>query len=377
MDIGGLTERIKEIPDPRRAWGNLRHKLEDIFVIGLATLLCGGEDFEDMEQFGLSRERELRKFLELPHGIPDESTFFRVFTRVKSDELSRCVYEWLAEVKGGAGTAINIDGKTIRGSKTGEQAAVHMVSAWAGDKEIVLGQLAVAEKSNEITAIPKLLDLLDIRGATVSIDAMGCQKEIAASIRKKGADYVLAVKENQPALYHDIKDYFEGMEGGQIRELPDDIWETGEERGHGRIEKREIRTVTGLSWLEGKADWKDLATIIQCRSFRTLKDETTQTDRYYISSSLNDALELYHGIRGHWSIENQLHWSLDVIFREDASGVTKDHGPENLNTLRKLALSLLRSAPSPRNGKKKITGPKRQFIAAMNPDYLFTVLFEK
>jgi predicted transposase YbfD/YdcC len=330
-----------------------------------------------MEQFGLSRERELRKFLELPHGIPDESTFFRVFTRVKSEALSRCVYEWLAEVRGGAGATINIDGKTIRGSGNGEKPAVHMVSAWAGDREIVLGQLAVAEKSNEITAIPKLLELLDIRGAMVSIDAMGCQKEIAAGIRKKHADYVLAVKENQPTLYHDIKDYFEGMEGGQIRELPDDIWETGEERGHGRLEKREIRTVTGLSWLEGKADWKDLATIIQCRSYRTIKEETTRTDRYYISSSLSDALELYDCIRGHWSIENQLHWGLDVIFREDASRVTKDHGPENLNTLRKLALSLLRAAPSPRSGKKKITGPKRQFIAAMNPDYLFTVLFEK
>jgi predicted transposase YbfD/YdcC len=228
-----------------------------------------------MEEFGLSREQELREFLELPHGIPDESTFFRVFTRVNSGELSRCVYEWLAEVRGGAGSAVNIDGKTIRGSGSVEKSAVHMVSAWAGEKEIVLGQLAAAEKSNEITAIPKLLD---IRGATVSIDAMGCQKEIAAGIRKKGADYVLAVKENQPALHHDVKDYFEGMEGGQIRELPDDIWETGEERGHGRIEKREVRTVSGLTWLEGKADWKDLATIIQCRSCRTLKGETTQTD---------------------------------------------------------------------------------------------------
>jgi predicted transposase YbfD/YdcC len=259
-----------------------------------------------MEQFGLSRERELRKFLELPHGIPDESTFFRVFTRVKSEALSRCVYEWLTEVRGGAGTAINIDGKTIRGSGSGEKPAVHMVSAWAGEREIVLGQLAVAEKTNEITAIPKLLDLLDIHGATVSIDAMGCQKEIAAGIRKKGADYVLAVKENQPTLYHDIKDYFDGMEGGQIRELPDDIWETGEERGHGRVEKREIRTVTGLSWLEGKADWKDMATIIQCRSYRTIKGETTQTDRYYISSSSHDARELYECIRGHWSIVNKL-----------------------------------------------------------------------
>jgi hypothetical protein len=189
MDISGLAKKIKEIPDSRRAWGNLRHKLEDIFVTGLAAFLCGGEDFEDMEQFGLLRERELRMFLELPHGIPDESTFFRVFTWVNPEALSRSVYEWLVEAKGGGGTAVSIDGKAKRGSKSGERPAVHMVSAWAGDKEIVLGQVAVDEKSNEITAIPKLLD---IRGAMVSIDAMGCQKEIAASIRKRKADYILA-----------------------------------------------------------------------------------------------------------------------------------------------------------------------------------------
>jgi predicted transposase YbfD/YdcC len=296
---------------------------------------------------------------------------------VNPEALSRSVYEWLVEAKGGGGTAVSIDGKTMRGSTSGERPAVHMVSAWAGEKEIVLGQVAVEEKSNEITAIPKLLELLDIRGTTVSIDAMGCQKEIAASIRKGEADYVLAVKENQPTLYQDIKDYFEGMEGGQIRELPDDIWETGEERGHGRIEKREVRMVTDLSWLEGKTGWKDLAALVQCRSYRTVQGETAQTDRYYISSAVLDARQMYERIRGHWSIENRLHWSLDVVFGEDACGVTKGHGPENLNTLRKLALSLLRAAPSPRSGKKKITGPKRQFIAAMNPDYLFTVLFEK
>jgi predicted transposase YbfD/YdcC len=186
------------------------------------------------------------------------------------------------------------------------------------------------------------------------------------------------VKDNQPSLHEDICDYFEGLEGGAIRDLPEDIWETDEETGHGRREKREVRTVTDLDWLQDKAAWKDLKTIIQYRSFRTVKGETTQTDRYYISNTEMSARELYGILRGHWSIENGLHWSLDVLFGEDRARVTKEHAPENLNTLRKMALSRLRAASSPRpTDKKKITGPKRRFTAAMNPGYMFTVLFGK
>jgi hypothetical protein len=171
MDIVRLKEKLGEITDPRRPWGNLRHKLEDILVIGLATLLCNGSDFEDMEEFGLERETELRKFLELPEGIPDESTFFRVFQRLNPAELSACLYSWLAETRELQGRNVNIDGKTVRGSGKGGTGAAHVVSAWVGEEDIVLGQLAVDEKSNEITAIPKLLDLFDVRGATVTIDA--------------------------------------------------------------------------------------------------------------------------------------------------------------------------------------------------------------
>ena len=196
MDIARLKEKLGEIADPRRPWGNLRHNLVDILVIGLATLLCNGSDFEDMEMFGLEREMELRKFLALPNGIPDESTFFRVFQSVKPSSLSSCLYSWLAEARDSHGHSINIDGKTIRGSGKGESSAIHVVSAWAGEEEIMLGQLAVDEKSNEITAIPKLLDLFDIKGTTVTIDAMGCQSEIAKKIREKKGNYILAVKDN-------------------------------------------------------------------------------------------------------------------------------------------------------------------------------------
>ena len=375
MDIMRLKVKLGEIPDHRRPWGNLRHKLEDILVIGLLTLLCNGSDFEDMEAFGREREQDLRKFLELPNGIPDESTFFRVFQWVKPSALSACLCSWLVEERKLQAKNINIDGKSMCGSGKGGETAVHIVSAWAGDEQIVLGQLAVDEKSNEITAIPKLLELFNIKGATVTIDAMGCQRDIAKTIREKKGNYILAVKDNQKILHQNIRDYFEGLEDGDIRELPEDVWKTEENRSHGRVEQREVRSVTDIEWLEGKAHWKDLTTIIQYRCWRNGK----MTDRYYISNADMSAQEFYQCIRGHWSIENKLHWSLDMIFHEDAAQASKGHAPENLNILRKLALSLLRAAKDPRfMGKnKKMSGPKKRFVASMNPDYMFTVLFGK
>jgi predicted transposase YbfD/YdcC len=327
-----------------------------------------------METFGREREAELRKFLELPGGIPDEITFFRVFQRVKPEALSAGLYSWLAEERDVHGKPINIDGKTQCGSGKCGGNAVHVVSAWVGEDEIVLGQMAVDEKSNEITAIPKLLNLIDIRDAAVTIDAMGCQKEIAKTIREKKGNYILAVKNNHPMLHDGIQDYFTGLEQGDIRDLPEDVWLTDEERKHGRVERREVRTATDIGWLEGKKDWIDLKTIIQYRSWR----DGVMTDRYYISNADMSALEFYRCIRGHWSIENQLHWSLDVVFREDASLVSKGHAPENLNTLRKMALSLLRAAENPQEkGKKKMSGPKKRYAASMNPNYMFNVLFGK
>jgi predicted transposase YbfD/YdcC len=236
----------------------------------------------------------------------------------------------------------------------------------------------VDEKSNEITAIPKLLDLPGIKGATVTTGAMGCQREIAEKTREKKANYALAVKENQPTLYNDVKEYFEGLESGEIKDLPEDVYISGGERGHGRVENREVRTVTDTGWMEGKKAWEDMDTIIEYRCRGTENGETTVTNRYYISNADMGAEEFYRCLRGHWSIENHLHWSLDVIFREDAARASKDHAPENLNILRKMALALLRSAPNPRpSGKKKITGPKRRFAASINPDYMSTVIFNK
>ncbi|MDR0377492.1 MAG: ISAs1 family transposase [Spirochaetaceae bacterium] len=377
MDIGDLREKLKGVTDPRRPWGNLRHKLEDILVIGLAALVCNGSDFEDMEAFGAYREAELRKFLELPNGIPDESTFFRVFKRIQPEQLGKCLYEWLAGARETEGRAVNIDGKTIRGSGGGGGNPVHVVSAWAGEEEIVLGQLAVDEKSNEIRAIPRLLELLDVRGSVITIDAMGCQTEIAGKVREKQADYLLAVKDNQPGLHGEIREYFEGLEGGEIRDLPDDLWVTGSEKGHGRIERREIRVVSELGWLSDRGRWKDLKTIIQYRGYRTVRGETVKRDRYYISSAEMNADEMCRRLRGHWSIENKLHWSLDVVFGEDRARVSRGHGPENLNILRKTALSLLRAAPLPEKHITRMSGPKRRFAASLCADYMFTVPFGK
>ena len=366
MDIVRLQEKLSKVPDPRRTWGNLRHKLDDILVIGLATILCNGSDFEDMEEFGRARETELRQFLELPNGIPDESTFFRVFQRVEPAELSGYLYSWLAEELEMQGQSVNIDGKTARGSGKKGGNATHIVSAWVGEKEIVLGQLAVDEKSNEITAIPKLLELFNLEGATVTIDAMGCQTDIAKKIGEKGGNYILAVKDNHKTLHCDIREYFEGLEQGDIRDLPEDVWITDEERKHGRIEKREVRSVTDIQWLPSKMDWKDLTTIIEYRCLRNGE----MTNRYYISNADMSAFEFYQHIRGHWSIENRLHWSLDVVFREDASQASKGHAPENLNILRKIALSLLRTAEDPRYmGKnKKMSGPKKTVRCIHEPD---------
>jgi predicted transposase YbfD/YdcC len=300
--------------------------------------------------------------------------FFRVFQRIKPASLSACLYAWLSEAREQHGRHINIDGKTIRGSGKGEKNAVHGVSAWVGAEEIVLGQLAVDEKSNEITAIPKLLELFEVRGATITIDAMGCQTEIAKKIREKKGNYIVAVKDNQKTLHQDIREYFEGLEQGAIRELPEDVWKTEEARNHGRVEQREVRSVTDIGWLEGKGAWKEKKTIIQYRWWRN----GIMTDSYYISNADMSALEFYHCIRGHWSIENRLHWSLDMVFGEDAGKVSKGHAPENLNIVRKVALSLLRAARNPEyQSKKKMSGPKKRFIASLNPDYMFTVFFGK
>ena len=342
MKITDLKASIKKIPDPRREWGNKRHKLEDILIIGLCTIISCGEDFVDMEEFGKDREEWLRGFLDLPNGIPDSDTFRRVFERVDPSALAKSLNAWLGNASTAGGRSVNIDGKTICGSRGKSKPAYHVVSAGVSENNITLGELAVDEKSNEITAIPELLDIIDVEGDIITIDAMGCQRDIAAKIREKKADYVLAVKDNQETLHDDISDYFDWIEKEQPRDEVVDKWRGRPEKGHGRIETREI-TIASAGWLAQKDNWMDIQTIIRYRCMREIDGTKTTSIRHYISSFDTNAECFGDIIRGHWSVENQLHWMLDVVFREDDARAKKDNSPLNVNILRKIALSILKN----------------------------------
>ncbi len=363
MEIKKLKTLVSRIEEPRRTdRGNIRHKLEDIIIIGLCTVICGGEDFPDMEEFGKEREEWLRTFLELPHGIPDSDTFRRVFERIDPEALSECLYDWLGCHRP-EGSIIAIDGKTIRGSKTESHKAYHVISAFVAENQLVLGELITEEKSNEITAVPELLDSLNIENSIVTADAMSCQKEIVKKIVEGGADYVIGLKGNQPALLEDVSLYFDHFSG----ELPSFITRT---KDHGRIEKREYRLLTNLSWLSQRADWAGLLAVGMATA-TIIKDGKTSVDTRYFISSVTDVERFAYAVRKHWAIENQLHWCLDIIFDEDSSRARKDMSPLNLNILRKTALSLCKNADFGR----RVSIQKKRFIAALNPKKLFSILF--
>jgi predicted transposase YbfD/YdcC len=341
----------------------------------LTTIIAGWDEYVVMEDFGNAKQGFFKTFLELPNGIPDEKTFARVFSFINPQELTSCLGQWLCQAESPEGREINLDGKTIRGSacKSRGKRGVHIVSAWVGAQNLVLGQLATEEKSNEITAIPALLDSLEVAGDTITIDAMGCQREIAIKIREKQAHYVLSVKENQGETYREIKEYFEAAEETwSRRHLPSDVWQSGIEKDHGRIEKREVMTEEDLGFMTSKERWKDLKTIIQYRCTRTEGDKTTTESRYYISDLSIDAEKASKLIRGHWSIENRLHWFLDVCFGEDSCRVRTKHAPENLNILRKIALRLLQKTGVP---EKRFGIMRKMLRATLSDSFLYGVLF--
>ena len=363
MNIEELKEGIKKIREQRRTgYGNIRHKLEDIIIIGLCTIICGGEDFADMEEFGKSRQEYLSKFLELPNGIPDSDTFRRVFEKLDPSEVSSCLIDWISDERTKRGT-VAIDGKTICGSGNNKHKAYHVISAFVAENQLTLGELAVEEKTNEITAVPELLDLIDIKGDIVTADAMSCQKKIVEKIIKKKADYIIGLKQNQPALYEDTEDYFD--------EFSSDIpVKTTLDKGHGRIEKREYRLLTELSWLEQKNEWTGLKGLGCVKSTVNEKGETREFTRYFITS-LTNLDEFADSVRKHWAIENNLHWCLDVIFKEDASRARKDNSPLVLNIMRKIALNLVSQAQYKRISKRRL-----MFRAALEPTLFLGILFD-
>ncbi|MCR5308484.1 MAG: ISAs1 family transposase [Bacilli bacterium] len=360
--IKRLKEEIKKIEEPRRTrYGNIRHKLEDIIIIGLCTVICGGEDYTDMEGFGIERESFLRKFLELPNGIPDSDTFRRVFERLKPEEVSRCLIDWL-EITRDKREVVAIDGKTICGSGNEQHKAYHVVSAFVAENQLTLGEITVDEKSNEITAVPQLLDLIDVEGCIVTADAISCQKTIVEKIMGNGADYTIGLKLNQPGLFNDVKDYFDMFE-------KESSTTKSIEKDHGRIETREYFLLSDISWLEQRVEWCGLKSVGMVKS-HVFKKEGAHTDTRYFISSLTNINEFAYSVRKHWAIENQLHWCLDVIFREDSSRARKDFSPLNMHVLRKTSLSLLNQAKTGRISKKKL-----MFKAALNPDVLLKILF--
>lgn len=352
MKLQNLTEKLSGVTDSRRQWGHIRHKLTDILAIGFLTIVCGGEDFTDMEDFGIERQEWLSNFLSLSNGIPSSDTFRRVFERVEAKELANCLRDWLGLYREKR-SIISVDGKTIRGSKDDTHKAYHVVSAFVSENAITLGEVKTEEKSNEITAIPELLDLLDVSGAIVTADAMGCQKEIVCKIAEKQADYVIGLKGNQATLQEDVALYFdEFMQGCPCTKSL--------EKGHGRIEKREYYLETEIDWLSQKPAWLKLNAIGAVKSTVQENGKIRTETRYFITS-LTSVDEFSRAVRKHWGIENQLHWCLDVIFREDASRAKKDNSPLNLNVMRKTALSLLKAANLGRIGIKK-----KMFRAALS-----------
>ena len=362
-------KHFADLRDPR-VERTREHLLEEILLITIAAVLSGANGWNEIEDYAHSKHAWFKSFLTLPSGIPSHDTFNRVFSALDPEELEKGFVAWVSSIaKLTAGEVVAIDGKTLRGasepSKTGpdKKAIVHMVSAWANTNCLVLGQRKVDEKSNEITAIPKLLDALELSGTVVTIDAMGCQRAIAEKIVSKKADYILAVKENQGHLLEEIKDSFQMLTADAVVEEID--------YGHGRIEQRRCSVIADLSLIEKASEWASLQGIVRIQSerFHKATGKTEREIRYYITSLEADAERLNRAIRQHWGIENKLHWILDVGFGEDLDRKRAGHAAQNFSVLNRIALNLLKQD---KTSKRGIHG--KRLKAGWDNDYLLHLL---
>jgi predicted transposase YbfD/YdcC len=357
-----------ELSEPRGQ--NVQHPLLSIITLAICGTLCGADTWVDIEMYGHAKQEWLATFLDLPHGIPSHDTFGRVFRQIDPEEFQGCFREWTRAIcELTQGEVVAVDGKQLRRSKDGllGKEGIYMVSAWASENRLVLGQEKVDDHSNEITAIPRLLQLLDLAGSVVTIDAMGCQTDIAETILEQEAEYVLAVKANQDTLLEDVVAAFATLPPGVRLD-----YHRTTDKGHGRIEIRECWTTatpTVLDHIQGYKAWPGLQSLVKVVSERRLPDRTTVETRYFISSLPPDAQRLLQVVRTHWHVENRLHWVLDIAFREDESRVRKDHAPQNLAVLRHLTLNLLKQETSLQVGVKA-----KRLRAGWDQDYLLKVL---
>jgi predicted transposase YbfD/YdcC len=365
-----IAAHFSVLEDPRRY--NRRHKLIDILVIAICAAICGADGWEDIELFGEAKEEWLKRFLELPHGVPSDDTYRRVFATLDAEQFQSCFMDWIEAVEElTEGQVIAVDGKTLRRShdRSEGKKALQMVSAWASANGVVLGQRKVDGESNEITAVPELLNTLEIEGCIVTLDAIHCQTETVETIVEKGADYVLPVKENQPRLLEALQGLFD--DPAEMHWVECDYYKTVDQ-GHGRVETRECWSTSDpeyLSYIATLAEWRGLQSITMVQAERQLGDQRTVTRRYFISSLTSDAKLLLQTVRGHWGIENKVHWVLDIAFREDDCRIRKGNGAENFAVLRHIALNLLRRETS---AKRSLKGKRKK--AAWDEQYLLKVL---
>ena len=365
-----VLAHFQTLPDPRMP-RTRRHALADILVITLCGVICGADDWAALERFGNAKLKWFQTFLALPHGIPSHDTFGRVFAALDPEAFKAAFLAWVGTLAAVMpGDVIAIDGKTLRHTfdTAADKAAIHMVSAWATAQGLCLGQVKTDAKSNEITAIPKLLEVLALAGRVVTIDAMGCQTAIARAIHAKGGDYVLSLKGNQTRLHDDIRTFFLDAEAHAFAGTPHTTAETVD-GDHGRIEIRRAWATDALAWLADRPRWPGLRSVLRVDATRTLGDRTTGETRFFISSLPPDAALLARVVRSHWAIENSLHWVLDVAMHQDQTRIRTDHAPENLAILHHIALNLLKQDRTETLGIKN-----KRLAAGWDHDYLLRLV---
>jgi len=366
-----IVDHFTEICDPRIE-RNRKHNLIDIIVMTVCAVISGAETWEDIEDYGKYKEEWLTRFLQLPNGIPSHDTIRRLFIRLDPQQLQSCFIRWVEAVRASAeGDVVAIDGKTLR--RSGDEASgklpIHMVSAWAAANGLVMGQVKTDEHSNEITAIPALLDLLKVKGCIVTIDAAGCQQDIAKKVKEKEADYVFALKGNQPNLHEDVQYFFKELEQKDLEEEWIDSYKTVD-KGHGRIEIREYYQSDEIAWLPELRRFTGAQSIGMVKATRIINGTQTVHTRHYISSLPMDAKKFAHAVRSHWSVENNLHWTLDMTFREDDSRMREGYSAENFAMMRRIALSIVK-----RDTTSKRSLRRRRKICNYDSTYLERLLF--